>query len=47
MVYYHFNQPHWSETVRVALPPAVKLSQAYLVFYSRHVSTKEGKGLIL
>jgi C2 domain in Dock180 and Zizimin proteins len=41
VVYYHSNQPHWNDTVRVVLPLA-KLSQAYLVFYSRHVSTGEG-----
>ncbi|EGC38812.1 hypothetical protein DICPUDRAFT_27977 [Dictyostelium purpureum] len=42
MVYYHTNQPHWSETFRVNLPVFL-IDKAYLVFSIRHCTTSENK----
>ncbi|GAM25576.1 hypothetical protein SAMD00019534_087510 [Acytostelium subglobosum LB1] len=42
IVFYHSNQPHWAETVRVNVPLTI-LSQVYLVFSIRHCTTSETK----
>jgi len=42
IVFYHSNQPHWSETFRVNVPVSV-LDQTYLVFSIRHCTTSENK----
>ncbi|GAM22716.1 hypothetical protein SAMD00019534_058910 [Acytostelium subglobosum LB1] len=42
MIYYHSNQPHWSETIRVNVPLAI-LDQVYLVMSIRHCTTSELK----
>ncbi|EFA76538.1 SH3 domain-containing protein [Heterostelium album PN500] len=42
VVFYHSNQPHWSETVRVNVPLSI-LEQVYLVFAIRHCTTSETK----
>lgn len=45
-VYYHTNQPHWNETVRVVLP-LILHPRAFLVVSARHCSSKEGKLFLL
>ncbi|EGG21230.1 SH3 domain-containing protein [Cavenderia fasciculata] len=42
IVFYHSNQPHWSETIKINVPLQL-LDQIYLVFSIRHCTTSETK----
>jgi hypothetical protein len=42
LVYYHSNQPHWNETLRIVIDTS-RLEKAYLVLLCRHCSSGEAK----